>query len=125
MNRGISLFACRADARRRVRRAHPASEVGANQWHRQPRQVGRSRRAPSYPLGAIGAILAAILVAGTLAFAAIDPFGLRGPSVEAVINPALRDAGAQWELQRRQQVGDIDPLTEAQRDGSDSAACRA
>lgn len=83
----------------------------------QATQAGRTiPQAPSYPLGAVGAILAAILVAGTLAFAAIDPFGLRGPSVEAVINPALRDAGAQWELQRRQQVGDIDPLTEAQRE---------
>lgn len=83
----------------------------------QATQAGRTiPQAPSYPLGAVGAILAAILVAGTLAFAAIDPFGLRGPSVGSPTSPALFESGAQWELQRRQQSGDVDPLTEAQRE---------
>ena len=71
-------------------------------------------QAPNYPLAAVGAILAAILVAATIAFAAIDPFG--GPSVEPAINPAVLESGAQWELERRLQVGDLDPLTDAQRD---------
>ena len=73
-------------------------------------------QAPTYPLAAVGAILAAILVAGTIAFAAIDPFGLRGPSVGSPISPAVLESGAQWELQRRLQAGDVDPLTEAQRE---------
>jgi hypothetical protein len=71
---------------------------------------------PNYPLAAVGAILAAILVATTLAFAAIDPFGLRGPSVESAVNPALRDAEARWELRHKLQSGDVDPLTQAQRE---------
>ena len=42
----------------------------------QATQAGRAiPQAPSYPLAAVGAIIAAILLAGTLAFAAIDPFG--------------------------------------------------
>jgi hypothetical protein len=83
----------------------------------QATQAGRAiPQAPNYPVAAVSAILAAILVAGTLAFAAIDPFGLRGPSVESAITPAVRDAGARWELQRRQQLGDINPLTDAQRE---------
>ena len=83
----------------------------------QATQAGRTiPQAPSYPLGAVGAILAAILVAGTIAFAAIDPFGLRGPSVGPVTNPAVLEAGSHWELQRRQQSGDVDLLTEAQRE---------
>ena len=79
----------------------------------QATQAGRAiPQAPSYPLGAVGAIIAAILLAGTLAFAAIDPFG--GPSVGPAISPAVLESGVQWELQRRQQSGD--PLTEAQRE---------
>jgi len=81
----------------------------------QATQAGRAiPQAPSYPLGAVGAIIAAILLAGTLAFAAIDPFG--GPSVGPAISPAVLESGVQWELQRRQQSGDADPLTEAQRE---------
>ena len=81
----------------------------------QATQAGRAiPQAPSYPLAAVGAILAAILVAGTIAFAAINPFG--GPSVQPAINATVLEAGGQWELQRRQQSGDVDPLTEAQRE---------
>ena len=81
----------------------------------QATQAGRAiPQAPNYPLAAVGAVLAAILVAATIAFAAINPFG--GPSVDPAINPAVLESGAQWELQRRQQSGDLDPLTEAQRE---------
>ena len=84
----------------------------------QATQAGRAiPQAPSYPLGAVGAVgavLAAILVAATIAFAAVNPFG--GPSVEPAINLAVLESGIQWELQRRQQSGDVDPLTEAQRE---------
>lgn len=73
-------------------------------------------QAPNYPLAAVGAVLAAILIAATLAFAAIDPFGPQGPTVDSPVNPAVLDSGAQWELQRRLQSGDVDPLTEAQRE---------
>ena len=116
VTRGISLFACRADARRRVRRAHPATEVGANQWHRQPRPVGQSRRPQSTP-------------SQRSARSSRPSWSQRpspsqrsirsgsGPSVEIrPISPALVESGAQWELQRRQQSGDVDPLTEAQRE---------
>lgn len=81
----------------------------------QATQAGRAiPQAPNYLLAAVGAILAAILVAGTIAFAAIAPFG--GPSDDPVVNPAVFESGTQWELQRRQQSGDVDPLTEAQRE---------
>ena len=73
-------------------------------------------QAPNYPLAAVGAILAAILVAATLAFAAIDPFGLQGPAVVSPVSPAVLESGARWELERRLQSGDLDPMTEAQRE---------
>ena len=44
--------------------------------------------------------LAAILVAGILAFAAIDPFG-RSRRSDPAINPAVLESGVQWELQRQ------------------------
>ena len=74
-------------------------------------------QAPSFPLAAVAAAIAAILVTGILAFGAIDPFGMRGPSVEGPnVDPVLREAEARWELHRKLQSGDVDPLTQAQRE---------
>ena len=44
------------------------------------------------------------------------PVRAEGPSIEPATNPAVLESGVQWELQRRQQSGDVDPLTEAQRE---------
>jgi len=80
------------------------------------RQVERTLpQFPTYRIPAILAALAAALIAAILAFGALDPFGRQAPSAQSP-NPALLEAEARWELQRKLQSGDIDPLTRAQRE---------
>lgn len=71
---------------------------------------------PTYPVAAVVAAVAAILVAATLAFTALDPFGSERPLVAGSPNQALLDAEARWELHRKLQSGDIGALTRAERE---------
>lgn len=82
------------------------------------RQAERSiPQAPTFSIAALAAAAAAVLVAAILAFSAIDPFGLPQPLVEGPnVDPVLRQAEARWELHRKLQSGDLDPLTQAQRE---------
>ena len=82
------------------------------------RQAERSiPQVPNFSIAALAAAAAAVLVAAIIAFSATDPLGLLQPSVAGPnVDPALREAGARWELQRKLQSGDLDPLTQAQRE---------
>jgi hypothetical protein len=72
-------------------------------------------QSPTYPVAAVAAAVAAILVAATLAFTALDPFGSERPLAGSP-NQALLDAEARWELHRKLQSGDIDARTRAERE---------
>jgi hypothetical protein len=68
----------------------------------------------NFPLAALAG---AIMVAAILAFAAINPFGLGAPSIDAPrVNSLLLASEGRWELQHRLVSGDIDPLTRAERE---------
>ena len=74
-------------------------------------------QASNFPLAGVAATIAAILVSGILVLGAIDPFGMGGPSTEGPnVDPVVREAEAKWELYRKLQSGDVDPLTQAQRE---------
>jgi hypothetical protein len=66
----------------------------------------------AFPLTAISlaaAAVAAVLMAGIVAFATINPSGLFAPASDRVeIDPIVVEAGRQWELQRKQQSGTPD-----------------
>jgi len=83
----------------------------------QARQAERSfPQVPNFPIAAVAAA-AAVLVAAIIAFSSIDPLGLLRPSVEGLnVDPVLREAEARWELHRKLQSGELDPLTQAQRE---------
>lgn len=73
-----------------------------------------------FPLSVIhfaAAALAAVLLAGIVAMATLDPFGF-GAGVDSPIqlSPAVLESGRQWELERLQQLGYVDPLVEDGRD---------
>ena len=75
-----------------------------------------NRAFPQVAISPIVAAVAAILVAGTLTFSALD-LGLPRPAVEAPqVNPALVEAGRQWELQRKAESGYVDPLIRSARE---------
>jgi hypothetical protein len=76
------------------------------------------RAYPQFTINPIVAAVAAVLVTGIIAFAAVDPLGLQRPSVGAPgsVNPAVLEAGRQWELERKAQGGYIDPVLESGRD---------
>ena len=83
--------------------------------------MAHARRAEPayYPQSAIyfvTAAVAAVLLTIIAAFAGFDPFGIR-TSVDQRIttNPAVVESGRQWELQRLQQGGYVDPVMESGR----------
>ena len=80
--------------------------------------AGQAERAfPQVVINPIAAIVAAILFAGIVAFSAFGPLGLMGPTVEGPnVDPALREAEARWELHRKLQTGDLEPLRQAERE---------
>jgi hypothetical protein len=62
------------------------------------------------------AVLAAVMIAAVAAFVTLDPFGLRAPAVvEIHTTPAVMESGRQWELQRLQQGGYVDPVFDSGR----------
>jgi len=82
-------------------------------------QLGQAERGtfPQVAINPIAAIVAAILFAVIVAYAAIGPLGLLQPSFEGPnVDSALQEAGARWELERRLQSGDLEPLRGAERE---------
>lgn len=68
-------------------------------------------------VGAYITIVAALLVSGTLALFAFEPLKLQGPTAEVPpLTPALVEAGQQWELQRKAEMGYVDPIIDSGRD---------
>jgi hypothetical protein len=79
------------------------------------RQVERAF--PRVAINPITALVAAILFAALVAFSAFGPLGLLGPTVEGPnVDPALAEAEARWELHRKLQTGDLEPLRQAERE---------
>ena len=74
----------------------------------------------AFPQSAIyfaAAALAAVVLTGIIGLVTLDPLGFGGGvDRPSRISPALREAGLQWELQRKQQYGHLDPLIQAGRD---------
>jgi hypothetical protein len=66
------------------------------------------RTAPQVPSFPFIAAIAAVLVAGVIAFLASDPLGLQQPDPTAV-NPLVLAAERRWEVERKAQMGYIDP----------------
>jgi hypothetical protein len=66
------------------------------------------RTVPPVPMFPIVAAVAAVLVAGALAFFAADPFGLHQPDPTGP-NPLVVAAERRWEIERKAQMGYIDP----------------
>jgi hypothetical protein len=72
---------------------------------------------PAVPLTAIyflAAALAAVVLITVVAVTTLEPFGFgaRGEDLPGV-SPAVVDSGIQWELERRQQYGYVDPVVES------------
>ncbi|MEO8510012.1 MAG: hypothetical protein ABI534_02100 [Chloroflexota bacterium] len=62
------------------------------------------------------AVLVAVMLAAIAAFAILDPFGLRAPAISEVrTTPAVIDSGRQWEFQRLQQGGYVNPVLDSGR----------
>jgi hypothetical protein len=78
----------------------------------QARQAVRS-----FPVAVIyltAALVAAIILSAMLATGAPSLFSTQAPGMElAPVNPALIEAGHEWERRHRQLVGDVDPLVRA------------
>jgi len=68
-----------------------------------------------FSIASIAAAVAAIAIAAIISWSAFGSLDLDPPSVQAP-NPALLEAEGRWELQRKLQSGDLDPLTRAQRE---------
>lgn len=70
---------------------------------------------------AIVAMAAAVAIAVTIVLGMLIPGRVSLPSIgqgqaEGQVNPALVEAGREWQRQREQQGGFTDPLTQAGRD---------
>jgi len=75
------------------------------------------RAFPQAAIYLLAAVAAATLVMVILLVGALGPLGLRTPAVDGIqVDPAVIDAGRQWELQRKAQSGYLDPLIQAGRD---------
>ena len=63
------------------------------------------------------AALAAVVLTGIVGIVTLDPFGFGlGIDRPGHITPAVLESGRQWELQRKQQSGYVDPLVQYGRD---------
>jgi hypothetical protein len=74
------------------------------------------RAFPQTAISIAAAALAVILLAGIVAFSTMNPFGVLAPAGDRIqIDPAVIESGRQWELQRKQQSGYVDPVIESGR----------
>jgi hypothetical protein len=75
---------------------------------------------PAFPpttIYVVAAALAAVILTLTVAFVALNPFRIGAPGNGMHnVDPALIEAGRQWELERKQQSGWIDPVIESARE---------
>ena len=66
---------------------------------------------PPVAIYQIAALVAALLIAGIVALSAFGPFKVQLPLAgDPGVNPAVLDAGRQWELQRRAMSGEVAPV---------------
>jgi hypothetical protein len=93
---------------------HPATEQERTQMaHAQLAE----RPFPQAAIISTIAFVAAAVLAGAIALVAFDPLGLQAPPAERrAYSPALVEAGRLWELQRKAELGDVDPLVDYGRD---------
>jgi hypothetical protein len=66
---------------------------------------------PTVAIHHIAAVAAAVLVAGIVALSAFGPFNVQLPVVDGPgVSPSVLEAGRRWELERRAQSGDLEPV---------------
>ena len=66
---------------------------------------------PTVAINHIAAIAAALLVAGIVALSAFGPLNVQAPFADDPgVNPSVLEAGQRWEIERRAQSGDIEPV---------------
>jgi hypothetical protein len=85
------------------------------------RTMAHARQADrAFPQAAIylfAALAAATLVMVIVLAGALGPLGVRTPTTDGIqVDPAVIEAGQQWELQRKAQSGYVDPVIQAGRD---------
>lgn len=68
------------------------------------------------PAPIVPAMVFAIVLAAIVAIAALGPLGLFTSGDRIVVDPAVIESGRQWELQRKQQSGWVDPVIESGRE---------
>ena len=74
------------------------------------------RGIPQSAITIIFTVLAAVFLAAVAAFAILDPLGLGAPAeFEVRTTPAVLESGQQWEAQRLQQGGYVDPVAQSGR----------
>lgn len=74
------------------------------------------RGIPQSAITIIVTVLAAVFLAAVAAFAILDPLGLGAPAeFEVRTTPAVLESGQQWEAQRLQQAGYVDPVAQSGR----------
>ena len=62
----------------------------------------------------IAAVAAALLVAGIVAISAFGPLNIQLPLAnDPGVNPTVLEAGRRWEIERRAQSGDIEPVIQS------------
>lgn len=72
---------------------------------------------PPFAVSRLATLLLALILVAVVAATAFGALGLRLPGAGSIqIDPAVIDAGRDWELMRRQQGGWVDPVIEAGRD---------
>jgi hypothetical protein len=82
----------------------------------QARQAPRT--VPQVHIHPIVVLFSAAIVAAVILFAALNPLGSQGTAAPDAggLRPELIQAGRDWELQRQQQGGYVDPVLEAAQD---------
>jgi hypothetical protein len=74
------------------------------------------RALPQTAVSLLAAAVAGVLLAGIVAFSTMNSSGLFAPVSDRIqIDPAAVESGRQWELQRKQQSGYVDPVIESGR----------
>ncbi|HEX2765692.1 MAG TPA: hypothetical protein VHR55_03515 [Candidatus Limnocylindria bacterium] len=75
------------------------------------------RTHPPLSLPRMRAAIVALAVLATVVVGALGPLGLRIPAPDVIrIDPAVIEAGRDWEIMRREQSGWVDPVIVAGRE---------
>jgi hypothetical protein len=84
--------------------------------HQEHRPMTHARHTvQAIPLTALAflAAVAAVVLVGVVALTTVEPFGLGALGDDLAVSPAVVDSGIQWELERRQQYGYVDPVLDS------------